>query len=365
MDILKKELYMKKAIELAKTAIGHTSPNPLVGCVVVKNGNIIAKACHERYGEYHAERNALTRCKEDTNGAELFVTLEPCCHYGKTPPCTEIIIEKGIKKVYVGSLDSNPLVAGKGVSILREHGIQVETGILEKECIEMNEIFYHYITNDTPFAVVKYAMTLDGKICSCTKDARYVSNETSRKHVHFLRKKYKAILVGINTVEADNPMLNCRLDEDPVNPIRIIMDSHLKIDMKSNIVKTASELPTIIACLPKSLGDKSEELKKAGITIMPISPDKNGHVDIYELMKKLHDMKIDSVLIEGGGEIIASALDAKIVNRVYAYVAPKIIMGCAKSPVAGRGIELMRDAIELKNTKIIDMNGDVLITGVL
>ena len=168
--------YMRRAIELALSAKGHTSPNPMVGCVVVKEGRIISEACHEKYGEYHAERNALLRCKEDTAGAELYVTLEPCCHYGNTPPCTEIIIEKGIRRVYVGSLDSNPLVAGKGIEILRQAGIQVEYGILEEECRKMNEIFYHYISRNTQFTALKYAMTLDGKIAAYTGDSKWVTS---------------------------------------------------------------------------------------------------------------------------------------------------------------------------------------------
>lgn len=205
--------YMKRAIELAKKGIGYTNPNPIVGCVVVKNDEIISEGYHEKIGGFHAERNALTNCKEDTTGAELYVTLEPCCHYGKTPPCTEIIIEKNIKKVYVGSMDPNKLVAGKGVKILEENGIEVECGVLKDECDKLNEVFFHYITNKTPYVVMKYAMTMDGKIACENGDSKWVTGEKARETVQNMRKKYMGIMVGINTVLEDNPMLNCRIEK--------------------------------------------------------------------------------------------------------------------------------------------------------
>lgn len=367
------ERYMKRAIDIAKTAEGRTSPNPMVGCVVVKDGRIISEACHEKYGEFHAERNALTRCKEDTSGAELYVTLEPCCHFGKTPPCTDIIIEKGISRVYVGSLDSNPLVAGHGIEILRQHGIEVETGILEEECIKMNEIFFHFITEQTPFTALKYAMTLDGKIASYTGDSKWITNEASRNHVHELRRKYAGIMVGIQTVLCDNPMLNCRIDNG-VDPVRIILDSALRIPMESNIVKTADRIRTIVAYSSPKEADmnnpagtelikKKEALESQGIEV--VGTYGSRYVDLKQLMKKLGEMKIDSVLIEGGARVNASALEAGIVNKIYAYMAPKIIMGeSASSPIGGKGIELMSSAILLKDINVTMMNGgDVLMEG--
>ncbi|MDO4735086.1 MAG: bifunctional diaminohydroxyphosphoribosylaminopyrimidine deaminase/5-amino-6-(5-phosphoribosylamino)uracil reductase RibD, partial [Lachnospiraceae bacterium] len=240
------EQYMKRAIELAEKGRGYTSPNPIVGCVVVKDGRIISEGYHERYGEFHAERNALLRCKEDTEGADLYVTLEPCCHQGKTPPCTDIIIEKKIGRVFVGSMDPNPLVAGKGVQILKGAGIAVETGILEKECLKMNEIFFHFITTKTPFVLSKFAMSMDGKIASESGDSKWVTGEEARAEVHLLRKYYSAIMVGIGTVLADDPMLNCRVEEG-VDPIRVICDSSLRIPLDSKIVQTAKEIPTIVA----------------------------------------------------------------------------------------------------------------------
>ncbi len=361
-----KEEYMRRALELARKGEGHTSPNPMVGCVVVKDGRIISEGYHEKYGEFHAERNALTRCTEDTTGADLYVTLEPCCHQGKTPPCTDIIIEKKIARVFVGSMDSNPLVAGKGVQILREHGIYVETGILEEECLKLNEVFYHYITTKTPFVVMKYAMTLDGKIACATGDSKWVTGEIARAQVHRMRGRYRGIMVGIGTVLADDPMLNCRV-EGGVDPVRIICDSNLHIPLESQIVKTASEIETIVACSQEALEaerkqEKIRKLKEAGIQL--IGTEGAHGVNLVELMKKLGEQNIDSILLEGGGTLNASALEDGIVNKVYAYIAGKLIGGMdARSPVEGMGIDRMADAITLKDMEIERLGDDFCIVG--
>lgn len=361
-----KEEYMRRALELARKGEGHTSPNPMVGCVVVKDGRIISEGYHEKYGEFHAERNALTRCTEDTAGADLYVTLEPCCHQGKTPPCTDIIIEKKIARVFVGSMDSNPLVAGKGVQILRDHGIYVETGILEEECLKLNEVFYHYITAKTPFVVMKYAMTLDGKIACATGDSKWVTGEIARAQVHRMRGRYRGIMVGIGTVLADDPMLNCRV-EGGVDPVRIICDSNLHIPLESQIVKTASEIETIVACNQESLEaerkqEKIRKLKDAGIQL--IGTEGAHGVNLVELMKKLGEQNIDSILLEGGGTLNASALEDGIVNKVYAYIAGKLIGGMdARSPVEGMGIDRMADAITLKDMEIERLGDDFCIVG--
>ena len=361
-----KEEYMRRALELARKGEGHTSPNPMVGCVVVKDGRIISEGYHEKYGEFHAERNALTRCTEDTAGADLYVTLEPCCHQGKTPPCTDIIIEKKIARVFVGSMDSNPLVAGKGVQILREHGIYVETGILEEECLKLNEVFYHYITTKTPFVVMKYAMTLDGKIACATGDSKWVTGEIARTQVHRMRGRYRGIMVGIGTVLADDPMLNCRV-EGGVDPVRIICDSNLHIPLESQIVKTTSEIETIVACSQESLEaerkqEKIRKLKDAGIQL--IGTEGAHGVNLVELMKKLGEQNIDSILLEGGGTLNASALEDGIVNKVYAYIAGKLIGGMdARSPVEGMGIDRMADAITLKDMEIERLGDDFCIVG--
>ena len=355
------EQYMQQALDLAKTAMGHTSPNPMVGCVVVKNGKLVASGCHERYGEFHAERNALTRCKEDLTGADLYVTLEPCCHQGKTPPCTDIIIERKIGRVFVGALDPNPKVDGGGIKILREHGIEVITGILEQECLALNEIFFHYITTGLPYVAMKYAMTLDGKIASANGDSKWVTGEKAREHVHFLRKKYSAILAGIDTVLADDPLLNCRTEEG-VDPIRVICDSHLRLPMDSQIVKTAGKIRTIAAYTDAEEGTK-KKLESTGVELLQIS-EKNGHVDLEKLIRTLGEKKIDSILVEGGGNIHGSLLQTGLVNRVYAYIAPKLIGGKnALSPVGGDGIEKMKDAVVLQNQEILHLGADYCIRG--
>ena len=382
-----KENYMRRAIELAKSATGHTNPNPLVGCVVVKEGRIISEACHERYGEFHAERNALTRCTEDTKGAQLYVTLEPCCHQGKTPPCTDIIIEKGISKVYVGSGDPNPKVAGKGYEILRSHGIEVEEGILQKECLAMNEIFFHYITTGRPFVAMKYAMTLDGKIATYTGSSQWITGEKSREHVHYLRNKYYAIMAGIGTVLADDPMLNCRLDGNTVNPIRIICDTNLRIPVDSNIVKTAGDIPTIVVCdetflrqvtstesaeVPteapeskvESKSEKVSQLKAKGVKLMGVPLyDGDNRLNMDILIDRLgREEKIDSILVEGGGTLNASLVEHGLVDKMYCYIAPKIVGGAdAKSPVEGTGIQYMKDALEFSDVQIKRFGEDVLI----
>lgn len=362
----KKEEYMRRALELARKGEGHTSPNPMVGCVVVKDGRIISEGYHEKYGEFHAERNALTRCTEDTAGADLYVTLEPCCHQGKTPPCTDIIIEKKIARVFVGSMDSNPLVAGKGVQILRDHGIYVETGILDAECRKLNEVFYHYIATKTPFVVMKYAMTLDGKIACATGDSKWVTGEIARTQVHRMRGRYRGIMVGIGTVLADDPMLNCRV-EGGVDPVRIICDSNLHIPTESQIVKTASDIETIVACSQEALEserkqEKIRRLKEAGIQI--IGTEGAHGVNLVELMKKLGGQNIDSILLEGGGTLNASALEDGIVNKVYAYIAGKLIGGMdARSPVEGMGVDRMADAITLQNVEIEKLGDDFCIVG--
>ena len=369
---------MRRAIELAKKGGGYVHPNPLVGCVVVKDGEIIAEGYHEKYGEFHAERNALLRCQSETKGASLYVTLEPCCHYGKTPPCTEIIIEKGIKKVFVGILDPNPLVAGKGVKILQDAGIEVEVGICEDEIRELNKVFLKYITTKRPYVIMKTAMTMDGKIAAYNGDSKWVTNEESRKLVHELRSEMSGVIVGIGTVLADDPMLNVRLEGEYHQPIRIVIDSNLRIPIDSQLVKTAKEYRTIVATTVISTeAERNEEisfncrrfldylrsLEMTGVELLECQSN-NNHVDINDLMNKLGEMGIDSLLLEGGGILNAAFLEAGCVDEVWAFIAPKIIGGeGAKTPVSGKGIEKMSDAINLKNIDIQNINGDILIKG--
>lgn len=359
------EKFMKRAIELAKQGVGWTAPNPLVGAVVVKNGRVIGEGYHRKYGELHAERNALAACTEDPAGATLYVTLEPCCHYGKTPPCTEIIIEKKIAKVIIGSRDPNPKVAGKGARILREHGIEVVEDYMREACDALNPVFFHYITTKTPYVVLKFAMTLDGKIATRTGASKWITGEAARNHVHQLRGRYAGILAGIGTVLADDPMLNCRID-GAHQPLRIILDSHLRIPMGSRLVRSAKEYPLLIVC-NESTRDREEgasriqKLEEAGAKVWTL-PEKNGHPDLNVLMQRLGEEKIDSVLIEGGGTVNEAALKAHIVHHVYAYIAPKIFGGeDAKTPVEGSGIRLPQECANLRLAKITVLLNDMLL----
>ncbi len=355
------EKYMERALKLARTAMGHTSPNPMVGCVVVKDGNIVAEGCHEKYGGFHAERNALTQCTEDVTGADLYVTLEPCCHQGKTPPCTDIIIEKKIGRVFVGAMDPNPKVAGNGVKLLREYGLEVVTGVREAECLAINEIFFHYIQSGMPYVAMKYAMTLDGKIASCTGDSKWVTGEKAREHVQLLRKKYSSIMVGVDTVIADDPMLNCRMWEG-VDPVRVICDTHLRIPAGSQIVRTAERIRTIVAYAGEVEEQKKLWLTSSGVELM--NTGDGCQVSMKELFARLGRQNIDSVLVEGGGSIHGSLLETGFVNRIYAYIAPKLIGGeSAKSPVEGNGIREMSAAKQLSDMTMFPLGDDLCVTG--
>ena len=362
-------LLMRRAVDIAKKGIGFVNPNPMVGCVVVKDDVIISEGYHELYGGFHAERNALTNNEADFNGATLYVTLEPCCHHGKTPPCTDIIIEKGISKVFVGILDPNPLVDRKGISILRDAGIEVITGVLEDEIKELNKVFLKYIKTRRPYVLMKTAMTLDGKIASHTGDSKWITNVKSRQLVHKLRSEMMGVVVGIGTVTADDPMLNCRLERQQTTdnrrqPIRIIVDTKASIPLESQIVKTAKDYRTILAIGNSTANNQSstiDMLKSFNVEIL-CCEEKNGHVDINDLMVKLGEMGIDSLLLEGGSTLNAAFLDAGCVDEIYAFIAPKIIGGQdSKSPVGGKGIDLMRDAIMLKDIKIEQFDNDILI----
>lgn len=398
------ENFMRRALALAKKGAGRVNPNPLVGCVVVKDGRIVSEDCHHEIGGFHAERNALLKCSdEDAAGADLYVTLEPCCHTGKTPPCTDIIIEKKIRRVFVGAGDPNPKVAGKGIEILRAHGIEVFTGILEQECLDINAVFFHYITTGTPYVICKFAETLDGKIATVTGDSKWITSEEARQRVHEDRNRYTGILAGIGTVLADDPLLTCRLSGEQQekldgftgrNPVRIICDSQLRIPLDSEIVKTAGEVKTLVACVEplgrteettavslcpdrcKEAGEpigtavrscdefdaKKKALQAAGVDIIE-TPSADGHVDLKYLMRELGKREIDSVLIEGGGEIHAAAFAAGIVNAVQAYIAPKIVGGlAAKSPVGGAGIPSLSDAVQLVVKKVEQLGPDILVT---
>lgn len=351
--------YMQLALQLAEKGCGWVAPNPMVGAVIVKDDKIIGQGWHERYGEPHAERKALSACQGSPEGATMYVTLEPCCHYGKQPPCTEAIIEAGISKVVVGSGDPNPLVAGKGIQILRDHGIQVVEDFMKEECDRINEVFLHYIQTGKPFVAMKYAMTMDGKIAAYTGNSKWITGETARGHVQELRNRYTGIMVGVGTVLADDPMLNCRMPGGK-DPVRIVCDTNLRTPLTSKLVKTAKEIPTVIATCcrdPESIAP----FEKAGCRVYTLK-EKKGHVDLQQLMELLGKDRIDSILLEGGGTLNWSALEEGIVNKAYAYIAPKLFGGQkAKTPIEGQGVTSPAEAFHLEISRISQCGEDILI----
>ena len=350
---------MGMALELAKKGCGFVNPNPMVGAVIVKDGKVIGTGYHAQFGAPHAEINALASCKESPDGATLYVTLEPCCHYGKTPPCTEAILNAGIRRVVVGSLDPNPLVKGKGIKQLLEKGIEVTEGIRKSECDRLNEVFFHFIQSGKPYVVMKYAMTMDGKTAAYTGDSKWITGNAARENVQKDRLRYSAIMVGIGTVIADDPLLTCRM-EGGRNPLRIICDTNLRLPLTSKIVTTANEVPTLIATSCRDL-QAQQAYRDAGCRILPIKQS-DGHLDLSELMTKLGEEKIDSILLEGGGTLNWSALQAGIVNKVQAYIAPKLFGGSnGKSPVAGLGVSSPKDGFLLTNTAVSYWGEDILI----
>ncbi|WP_434631585.1 bifunctional diaminohydroxyphosphoribosylaminopyrimidine deaminase/5-amino-6-(5-phosphoribosylamino)uracil reductase RibD [Thermoanaerobacterium thermosaccharolyticum] len=355
------EKYMKRALQLAKLGLGHTNPNPLVGAVIVKNGRIIGEGYHEYYGGPHAEINALKSAKEDVKGAQLYVTLEPCCHYGKTPPCVDAIVKSGIKDVFIAMEDPNKLVSGKGIKHLKEAGLNVYTGLLKGEAEKINEIFIKYITTKKPYVILKSAMTIDGKIATNTGDSKWITNEKSREHVHKMRGYVMAIMVGVNTVIKDNPYLTARIDGFK-NPLRVVVDSRGRIPLDANVVIDKSA-KTIVATTDMMPDEKVKALKDSGVDVI-VFDKLNNEVDLKKLMDMLGERGIDSVIIEGGGTLNYSALKEGIVDKVMFYIAPKIIGGSnSLTPVEGKGIDLIKDAIMIEKLDVKRFDDDILIEG--
>ena len=377
--------YMKRAIELAKMGEGWCHPNPLVGAVIVKDNKIIAEGYHAKFGDLHAERSAIAKLRESAEGATVYVTLEPCAHQGKQPPCALAIVEAGIKKAVIGSRDPNPLVSGKGISFLRENNIEVVEDFMKKDCDELNRVFFHYITTGMPYVNLKYAMTLDGKIATKTGESKWISSENSRKKVHELRHASMGIMTGIGTVIEDDPLLNCRLDNGR-SPLRIICDSGLKTPLNSRIVKTAESFETIIASAVKGLKNgeitreivnsvwesgtgsadenilkKISELLDRRVRIFNF-PSKENKTDLKALIRELGNRGLDSVLIEGGGTLNEAALRENLVDEINIFIAPKIFGGNSKTPVMGFGVSKVEEAYKFKLHSLEQIDDDIRLT---
>lgn len=355
--------YMQMALELAARARGRTSPNPMVGAVVVRDENVIGRGYHLRAGTPHAEVHALDEAGNEAKGATLYVTLEPCCHYGRTGPCSEAVIQAGISRVVVAMADPNPLVAGGGIGRLREAGIEVTLGVLEEEARELNEVFIKYITARLPFVVAKAAVSLDGKIATRSGKSKWITGPEARAYGHQLRDWYDAIMVGIGTVLADDPSLTARLPGGGGrDPVRIILDSLARTPLNARILTQQSEASTMIAVTAGAPDERLEGLRQAGAEVLVVND--GPRVDLTELMKILGEREIASVLLEGGASVHGSALTAGIVDKVAWFIAPKIIGGReAPGPVGGPGVDDPSEAWEVERLKVSRLGPDLCIEG--
>ncbi|KWW18168.1 MULTISPECIES: bifunctional diaminohydroxyphosphoribosylaminopyrimidine deaminase/5-amino-6-(5-phosphoribosylamino)uracil reductase RibD [Peribacillus] len=356
------QYYMKLALDLAASAKGKTNPNPVVGAVIVKDGVIAGTGIHRKAGEPHAEVHAFKMAGEYAEGATLYVTLEPCSHYGKTPPCANLVKESGVHRVVVATQDPNPEVAGRGIAILKDAGIEVEVGVLEKEAQRLNERFIHNMTKNRPFIISKLAMTLDGKLATHTGHSKWITGEESRHSVHVLRNEVDAILVGIGTVLADDPSLTTRLPEGGgKNPIRIILDSELRVPLDANVVD-ASEAKTIIVTQEHAPKEKIAFLSEKGIEFIFVKKNEGG-LDLGALMEELYKKGITDVLLEGGSEVNASFLRAGLIDKFLIYVAPKLLGGRnSLTPFTGVNIDTMDEALDVAFSSVDMFGEDIRIT---
>lgn len=353
--------YMKMALDLARQGEGLTSPNPMVGALIVKDGEVIGRGFHIKAGEDHAEIIALKEAGERARGSTLYITLEPCCHVGKTGPCTEAIVKAGLRKVVVGMLDPNDLVNGKGIRELKRLGVEIETGVCEKECQELNEFFTFWIKHQTPFVILKTASTLDGKIATFKGESKWITSEESRVMVKSLRHKVDAIIVGIGTVMTDNPSLTLQ-NKDRMNPLRIVVDSKLRISPRAKILKVDEKHRTMVVTTRKATLKKRKALERKGVEVVVV-PDKRGRVSLVSLLKLLGKQGVLSVLVEGGAEVNASFLKEKLAHKIYTFMAPRILGDDALGAYSNMGLSDLNQAIKIKNVRMENIGKDFLIQG--
>jgi len=357
---LNDEFYIKQALNLARRGLGKTSPNPMVGALIVKQGKVIGQGYHRRYGGNHAEINAIQNAHGDISGASLYVTLEPCCHHGKkTPPCLDTLLRYDLRRVVIGTIDPNPRVNGRSIQALREKGIETEVGVLGEECRQLNEVYFKYIQTGTPFVTLKFAQTLDGRIASASGDSRWISSEPSLKFAHKLRSYNDAVLVGIGTVLQDDPQLTVRRVKGR-NPVRVAIDSSLRIPLNSKVLKEQEAARTIIAATPDADKGKHTALLRQGIEVITTGKDGAGRVDIGDLLKKLGEMNISSVLIEGGAEVITSMIRNKLVDKYIVIIAPRI-MGKGIDAIGDLGTPTAGSSLKLSFSRIFRSGEDLII----
>ena len=356
--------YMRKAITLAKRGLGTTSPNPMVGAVVVKGGKIVGEGYHHKAGEAHAEIIALEKAGQRARGGMLVINLEPCCHTGKTPPCVNAIIKAGLKKVVVAMQDPNPLVNGKGLAMLRKAGIDVKMGLLEQEARVLNEAFITFVEKKRPFFVMKGAVSLDGKIATRIGESKWISNEESREYANELRAAMDGIMVGINTIILDNPFLIPRVNKAERYPVRIVLDSKLRIPPSCELVKTGSTFRTLVFTLPDSRQDKESRLKSMGVEVVRVASGENGRVALSAVCKELWQRDVASVLVEGGGELNSTFINEGLADKIVIFYAPKLIGGKnAPSLIGGKGIDFMKDACRIDISSVRKFKEDICVEG--
>jgi diaminohydroxyphosphoribosylaminopyrimidine deaminase / 5-amino-6-(5-phosphoribosylamino)uracil reductase len=355
------ELYMKRALKLAKKGEGRTSPNPMVGAVIVNENRIVGEGYHHCCGEEHAEINAIKSASESIKGSTFYVTLEPCTHHGRTPPCVDALIAASPARVVIGTADPNPLVAGGGIKTLEKHGIQTTQGVLAEECRELNERFFKFMETGIPFITLKYAQSIDGRIATATGHSRWISSPASLNYAHKLRSIHDGILVGIGTVMNDNPDLTVRMVKGR-SPIRIIIDQYLKIPLEANVLKNQDKAKTVIATTVKADSQKASRLMQMGIEILTVDSVKDNRVDLQNLLAELGKLGITSVLIEGGASIITSVLRNRLADRLVIIIAPKIV-GRGIEAVGNLNIARIDDAYRLSYRKIVRKDDDIIIDG--
>jgi diaminohydroxyphosphoribosylaminopyrimidine deaminase/5-amino-6-(5-phosphoribosylamino)uracil reductase len=365
-EIETEQIWMRRALELAARARGRTSPNPMVGAVIVQDGQVVGEGFHAYAGSDHAEVAALREAEAAAAGATLYVSLEPCCHHGRTPPCADQIVHAGIRRVVAACEDPNPSVSGRGIAALREAGVTVEVGLLGEEAGRLNEAFFKHIRTGLPFVTLKVAASLDGKIASRTGESRWITGESARRRVHQLRNEVDAVLVGIGTVLRDDPLLTTRLGiANQRDPIRVIVDNLSRLPLRAKVVNRASTAPTIVAVSQMAPRSKLEALEREGVQVIVVE-NSPRRVALERLMEALGKRGILSVMIEGGAEINASALREGVVDKVLVFLAP-ILIGGKSTPTAvgGDGIESLSQALRLREVRIERFDGDILVEGYL
>ncbi len=357
------EQFMRRALVLAARGRGRTSPNPMVGAVVVQNGRIVGEGYHARAGGPHAEVVALQAASEAARGADLYVTLEPCCHQGRTPPCTDRIIGAGIRRVFASMVDPNPLVSGRGAERLRGAGMTVEFGLLSGEAVTLNEVYIKFIKARTPFVILKAAVSLDGKIAGNAGDSRWISGEQSRRRVHELRDKVDAVVAGIGTIRRDDPLLTTRLPEGGRDPIRVIVDGRGALPLDAKVFHPTSSAPTWVAVASDAPPERVKAVHRLGLDVIEVGGS-HGRVQLAQLLKQLGEREITSVMLEGGEGIFTSAIEEGIIDKYTLFVAP-ILVGGKKAPslFGGEGVERLAHAVRLERIRIEQLASDVMIEG--